>query len=117
MQLKRNTTCEKRWKNATTSAFGNSALILDESSDHGLGQRYEDIWMQSSGPGISQALLFRKLVPLGTNRWLEWLAGLVIINFGSKQMLLHFFQRFSHVVLRFSCMSPCRHGDALLYRV
>jgi hypothetical protein len=33
--------------------------------------------------------------------------GLVIINFGSKPMLLHFFQCFSHVLLRFSCMSPC----------
>jgi hypothetical protein len=28
------------------AAVGNSPLILDESSDHGLGQRYEDIWMQ-----------------------------------------------------------------------
>ncbi len=33
------------------SAVGNLPLILDESSDHGLGQRYEDIWMQSSGTG------------------------------------------------------------------
>jgi hypothetical protein len=32
-------------------AVGNSPLNLDESSDHGLGQRYEDIWMQSSGTG------------------------------------------------------------------
>ncbi len=32
-------------------SVGNSPLILDESSDHGLGQRYEDIWMQSSGTG------------------------------------------------------------------
>ncbi len=30
---------------------GNSPLNLDESSDHGLGQRYEDILMQSSGTG------------------------------------------------------------------
>jgi hypothetical protein len=40
----------------TVTAVGNSPLILDESSDHGLGQRYEDIWMQSPGnlpgPGI-----------------------------------------------------------------
>ncbi len=32
--------------------------------------------------------------------------GMVIIQFGSKPMLLQFFQRFSHVVLHFSCMSP-----------
>jgi hypothetical protein len=32
-------------------AVGNSLLILDESSDHGLGQRYEDILMQS--PSLS----------------------------------------------------------------
>ncbi len=33
------------------SGVGNSPLFLDESSDHGLGQRYEDILMQSSGTG------------------------------------------------------------------
>ncbi len=32
-------------------AVGNSPRNLDESSDHGLGQRYGDIWMQSSGTG------------------------------------------------------------------
>jgi hypothetical protein len=46
-------------------------LNIDEFSEMSawLGQRYEDIWMQSPGnlpgPGISQALLLRKLVPLG----------------------------------------------------
>ncbi len=38
------------------------------------------------------------------------LPGLVIIHFGSKPKLLHFCQRFSHVVLRFSCISPWHCG-------
>jgi hypothetical protein len=48
-----------------TSAVGNSPLILDESSDHGLGQRYHHL--DVPGPGIfrDRALLFRKIVPLG----------------------------------------------------
>jgi hypothetical protein len=32
-----------------SSGVGNSSLFLDESSDHGLGQRYEDILRQSPG--------------------------------------------------------------------
>ncbi len=38
--------------------------------------------------------------------------GDCLIHFGSKPMLLHSFQRFSHVVLRFSCMSPCEWHTA-----
>jgi hypothetical protein len=36
---------------AMKPVVGNSPLNLDESSDHGLGQRYEDILKQSPGPG------------------------------------------------------------------
>ncbi len=40
-------TTHPRFTTARAAAVGNSPLILDESSDHGLGQRYEDILMQS----------------------------------------------------------------------
>ena len=40
-----------------------------------------------------------------------------LIHFGSKPMLLHFFPGFSHVVLRFSCMSPCRKINTSNHRL
>jgi hypothetical protein len=56
---------KRRFGRATTSAVGNSPLILDESSDHGLGKRYEDIWMQSSGTGNLPGVIVPKTRPPG----------------------------------------------------